>query len=43
MRGRVDPDGPSPLALELFQPKSNALCSLDAAARLAAAPCRSRL
>jgi hypothetical protein len=36
-------DRPSALALELFEPKPNALYSLDAAARLAGVPRRSIL
>ena len=37
------PDIPSPLALELFQPKPNVLYTLDAAAHLAGVPRRSIL
>ena len=43
MSRRVDPDTPSPHALELFQPKPNVLYSLDAAAHLAGIPRRSLL
>ena len=43
MNKRFDPDIPSTLALELFQPKPNALYSLDAAAHLAGVPRRSIL
>jgi hypothetical protein len=43
MRKRFVPDSPSPLALELFQPKPNVLYSLDAAAHLAGVPRRSIL
>jgi len=43
MSKRFDPDNPSPLALELFQPKPNVLYSLDAAAHLAGVPRRSIL
>jgi DNA-binding transcriptional MerR regulator len=41
MSKRIDPDLPSRLALELFQPKPNVLYSLDAAAHLAGVPRRS--
>ncbi len=41
MNKRIDPDLPSRLALELFQPKPNVLYSLDAAAHLAGVPRRS--
>ena len=43
MSKRSAPDIPSPLALELFQPKPNVLYSLDAAAHLAGVPRRSIL
>jgi DNA-binding transcriptional MerR regulator len=43
MSKRFDPDDPSPLALELFQPNPNVLYSLDAAAHLAGVPRRSLL
>jgi len=43
MSKRSTPDIPSPLALELFQPKPNVLYSLDAAAHLAGVPRRSIL
>jgi DNA-binding transcriptional MerR regulator len=43
MSKRGDPDSPSPLALELFQPKPNVLYSLDAAAQLAGVSRRSIL
>ena len=43
MSRRVDPDTPSPRALELFQPEPNVLYSLDAAAHLAGIPRRSLL
>ena len=43
MSKRFDPDDPSPLALELFQPNPNVLYSLDAAAHLAGVPRRSIL
>ena len=35
MSTRIDPDSPSPLALEIFQPNPNVLYSLEAAAHLA--------
>jgi DNA-binding transcriptional MerR regulator len=41
MSKRVDPDNPSPLAMELFQPEPNVLYNLDAAAHLAGVPRRS--
>ena len=43
MNPRMHTDTASPLSLELFQPKSNVLYSLDAAAHLAAVPRRSLL
>ncbi|MDD5520164.1 MAG: MerR family transcriptional regulator [Kiritimatiellae bacterium] len=43
MSRRFDPDIPSSLALDLFQPKPNVLYSLDAAAHLAGVPRRSIL
>ena len=43
MSKRVKSDKPSPLALELFQPKPNVLYSLDATAHLAGVPRRSIL
>jgi len=43
MSKRFDPDAPSPLALELFQPKPSVLYSLDAAAHLAGVSRRSVL
>ena len=43
MSRRTNPDRPSPLALELFQPKPDVLYSLDAAAHLAGVPRRSIL
>ena len=43
MSKRFDPDRPSHVALELFQPKPNVLYSLDAAAHLAGVPRRSVL
>ena len=43
MSKRFDADIPSPLALELFQPKPNDLYSLDATAHLAGVPRRSTL
>jgi DNA-binding transcriptional MerR regulator len=43
MSKRFDPDRPSPIALELFQPKPNVLYSLDAAAHLAGVSRRSVL
>jgi DNA-binding transcriptional MerR regulator len=43
MSKRVDPDSPSPLALELFQPKPNVFYSLEATAHLAGVPRRSIL
>ena len=43
MSKRLSPDGPSSLALELFQPNPNVLYSLDAAAHLADVPRRSIL
>jgi hypothetical protein len=43
MSRRSDPDVPSSLALDLYQPKPNALYSLDAAAHLAGVPRRSIL
>ena len=43
MSKRFDPDRPSPVALELFQPKPNVLYSLDAAAHLAGVPRRAVL
>ena len=43
MSKRFDPDAPSPLTLELFQPKPNALYNLDAAAHLAGVSRRSIL
>ena len=43
MSKRSVPDGPSPVALELFQPKPNVLYSLDAAAQIAGVSRRSIL
>jgi DNA-binding transcriptional MerR regulator len=43
MSKRIDPDSPSPLALELFQPKPNVFYSLEATAHLAGVPRRSIL
>jgi hypothetical protein len=43
MSKRSVPDVPSPVTLELFQPKPNVLYSLDAAAHLAGVPRRSIL
>ena len=43
MSKRFDPHAPSPLALELFQPKASVLYSLDAAAHLAGVSRRSIL
>ena len=43
MSKRFVPDGPSPLAMELFQPQPNVLYSLDATAHLAGVPRRSIL
>ncbi|MGD0059604.1 MAG: MerR family transcriptional regulator [Verrucomicrobiia bacterium] len=43
MSKRSVQDGPSSIALELFQPKPNVLYSLDAAAHLAGVPRRSIL
>jgi DNA-binding transcriptional MerR regulator len=43
MSKRSPRDAPSPVALELFQPKPNVLYSLDAAAYLAGVPRRSIL
>ena len=43
MSRRFDPDIPSSLALDLFQPKPNVLYSLDATAHLASVPRRSIL
>ena len=43
MSSRDDPESPSALALELFQPNPNVLYSLDATAHLAGVPRRSIL
>jgi hypothetical protein len=43
MSKRFDRNRPSPVALELFQPKPNVLYSLDAAAHLAGVPRRAVL
>jgi len=43
MSTQFEPEIPSPLALELFQPRPNVLYNLDAAAHLAGVPRRSIL